>query len=288
MSIREHISRIASSLARLFSSQSKLIYNAVSRLYVLSGYAFNRDLMAKILLALVIASMASVALLITASLALTEITVIALAALSCSLAGVTAVLMYMINLVLARRTAFSEMFIYTLSHMVPLLASGATLPRVISTLRQVETDPIIRREIELMLVDLSTGSDACTCVKRSIARVPSHVYADVMTLVVEGSRLSQDVSGVLLLKLESLMRDKMLRLRQDVLTSTLLFQTYVILAFLLPCVLIVIAFVLLRISPLVIGACTFDAHGLSFALLLYIPVVTYAFYVIFDILASRM
>ena len=202
-----------------------------------------------------------------------------------------------------RDVRFNERFLYTVSYMVPLLATSAPLSEVIAKLYQVEKDPEIKHELGLILKDYILGTDIITAIKRSIERTRSIVYKDVMTALIQSVQLTTEPERIILQKLNVLVRDKFLRLRQVLTNLTLLFQTYSIMAFLAPSLLLILyaAFGLPQLlSSTTIASASFVTRYLSMIVppffnvwgialvlaIVYSPFITVMFYMIFDSIMS--
>ncbi len=288
--------------------------NISSRFYEYSGYRINKRLFKYMLLTIIY----SIILFIptcTALLILYTITRIVILRYI-----VTSVSIFLMGLFMSligilgdslikiyrRDTHLNERFLYTVSYMVPLLATSAPLTEVIARLYQVEKDPEIRHELGLILKDCMLGVDIITAIRRSIDRTRSIVYKDVMSALIQSVQLTMEPERIMLQKLNVLIRDKFLRLRQVLTTLTLLFQTYAIMAFLAPSLILIIyaAFSLpITLFGAISGAAAglpgmsqflsfmkppyFNVYGIAISLtILYSPLISVMFYLIFDSIIS--
>ncbi|NPA99950.1 MAG: hypothetical protein GXO10_01100 [Crenarchaeota archaeon] len=290
----------------------KFCEDLASRFYEYTGYRIDKRSFKTTLLVLMYSIMMMIPVLFTVSI-LYELTRNAFFRyLSISLSftlmgmfmGMIALISNALMIIYRRDTRFNEKFLYTVSYMVPLLATSAPLAEVIAKLYQVEKDPEIKHELGLILKDYILGTDIITAIKRSIERTRSIVYKDVMTALVQSVQLTTEPERIILQKLNVLVRDKFLRLRQVLTNLTLLFQTYSIMAFLAPSLLLILyaAFGLPQLlSGARIGAGApfistylsmivppfFNVWGIAVMLaMIYSPFITIMFYMIFDSIMS--
>jgi flagellar protein FlaJ len=179
---------------------------------------------------------------------------------------------------------FDRGIITTLLTAIPLLASNATLMDVISTLALVERDPEIAREFRIILRDVREGGlDVVSAIRRSIERVPSQVYADIMGLLVESYRVSSNVADVLFLKLDYLIRNRFNRLRSTTQTLSFLLEIYLVMVLLLPILLVLMAITLSPLGPIYLGPLQLDPTlVLIITLLIYAPIMGYVSYILID------
>ena len=218
----------------------------VNRLYTLSGYDFNRDFMAVIAtyIPITIAALALAYALVPVAVFRGAILVVIIV----MLIDYLSVLMYMNAKVYVRASHFEKNLTNTLMVMIPLMASGATLKELMSTLAAVERDPYIAREFRLILRDSREGGmDILTALRMSLNRVPSRTYSEVFGLVTETYLISANLADVLMLKLEYLIRNKYNRLRSATQVFSLFMEMYLIIALLLS---ILLVFIIITISPL--------------------------------------
>jgi len=304
--LKEHIGRqVSEALSRSVES----LYRVVDRLYELSGYKINKDLYRKLLPHLVYGTVfltltciiVSTIYLVTNLSLLRYISIttsVLLMALFLMLGGLYA---YALAIIHKRAVHFNERIIYTLSYIVPLLATSNTLVDIIVKVYELEQDPEIKHELELILKECALGEDIITAIKRSIERVPSLIYKDIMSSLIESVRLTLEPEKILVQKLEALLRNKFIKLRQIITSLTLTFQSYVVLSFLAPALLFVIfgaleapgkligAIASMPGVPLTASALTLPVNIFGLALLLalvYSPIIAAIFYVIFDTMMS--
>ncbi|NPA23509.1 MAG: hypothetical protein GXO23_04355 [Crenarchaeota archaeon] len=287
--------------------------NIASRFYEYTGYRINKHTFKANLLILLYSVIFTTPVLVAVSI-LYEITRIPILrflslSLSATLMGLFMAIVALISnalmIIYRRDVRFNEKFLYTVSYMVPLLATSAPLAEVIAKLYQVEKDPEIKHELGLILKDYALGTDIITAIKRSIERTRSIVYKDVMTALIQSVQLTTEPERIILQKLNVLIRDKFLRLRQVLTNLTLLFQTYSIMAFLAPSLILILyaAFGLPQLlsQSTILAAATafmsrymsmivppfFDVWGIAVLLAIaYSPFITVMFYMIFDSIIS--
>ena len=258
----------------------------VNRLYMLSGYDFDRDFMA------VVATYAPIAIAALAlAYALTPVAVlrnILLIVIIVMLIDYLSVLMYMNAKVYVRASHFEKYLTNTLMVIIPLVASGATLEELISTLASVERDPYIAREFKLILRDSREGGmDILTALRMSLNRVPSRTYSEVFGLVTETYLISANLADVLMLKLEYLVRNKYNRLRSATQVLSLFMEMYLVIALLLPILLVLIIITLSPLGPIYLGPIALDPIlVLLITALVYSPVMGFVMYLLIDAAVS--
>ncbi len=290
----------------------KFCEDLASRFYEYTGYRINKKAFKTNLLVLLysIIFMVPTCAVISIFYEMTHIPILRYISISISLMlmglfmSLIALISNALMIIYRRDVRFNERFLYTVSYMVPLLATSAPLAEVIAKLYQVEKDPEIKHELGLILKDYMLGLDIISAIKKSIERTRSIVYKDVMTALIQSVQLTTEPERIILQKLNVLVRDKFLRLRQVLTSLTLLFQTYSIMAFLAPSLILILyaAFGLphmlsqtgfLAPGPFLsryISMITppfFDVWGIAILLaIVYSPFVTIMFYMIFDSIMS--
>jgi flagellar protein FlaJ len=172
------------------------VSNYVDRLYRLSGYTLNADVLRFVIAYIPLIEVPLVILAVFVRFVV--IRSVLLVIVLVLIIDYVAVLLYALVRVKTRAGHFDRGIITTLLTAIPLLASNATLMDVINTLALVERDPEIAREFRIILRDVREGGlDVVSAIRRSVERVPSHVYADIMGLLVESYRVSSNVADVL-------------------------------------------------------------------------------------------
>ena len=260
----------------------------VNRLYALSGYDFDRDFMA------VVATYAPIAIAVLAlAYALTPVAIlrdILLIVIIVMLIDYLSVLIYMNAKVYVRASHFEKYLTNTLMVMIPLVASGATLEELISTLASVERDPYIAREFRLILRDSREGGmDILTALRMSLNRVPSRTYSEVFGLVVETYLVSANLADILMLKLEYLIRNKYNKLRSATQVLGLFMEIYLVIALLLPILLVLIIVTLSPLGPIYLGPIALDPNlVLLITALVYSPVMGFVMYLLIDATVSSI
>ncbi len=296
-------------LSEVFKVSEKILntlYLSIDRIYVLSGYKINRDFYRKATLYSIYSILALLlAFTVTAPFAAQKIPIFISMSISISvflfvlLMFIAMLYMNALMLVYRRRVHFEEKLIYTLSNMIPLIATRASLAEVFSRLYYFERDPEIKHELYLILKDCALGADIITSLKRSIDRVPSPIYRDIMSSLIEGLKISQCPIDILVNKLNSLIERKRLVLRRTLTELTLLFQVYIVLGLLAPAIVIAIyaafSFGGPQQLPVNIPGLTTltppigDVFGISLLLaLIWSPLLSLMFYLIFDSVLSKL
>ncbi len=301
--------RIGEPISRTLNRSVEALYRVVDRLYELSGYKINKDLYRKLMPYLVYGTVMltitciifSTIYLLTYNLLFKYIsltTSILLMGLFLMLGGLYA---YALMIIHRRAVHFNERIMYTLSYIVPLLATSNTLVDIILKVYELEQDPEIKRELELILKECALGEDIVTAIRKSIDRVPSIVYKDIMSSLIESVRLTLEPEKILIQKLEALLRNKFIKLRQIITSLTLTFQSYVVLSFLAPALLFVIlgaleapgrligAIVTMPGTPIPTTSIALPINIFGLALLLaliYSPLIAVIFYLVFDTMMS--
>jgi len=264
------------------SSYLLWVSNYVDRLYRLSGYTLNADVLRFVIayIPLIEVPLVILAVFVHFVVIRSVLLIIVLALMI----DYMAVLLYALVRVRIRAGHFDRGIITTLLTAIPLLASNATLMDVINTLALVERDPEIAREFRIILRDVREGGlDVISAIRRSVERVPSHVYADIMGLLVESYRVSSNVADVLFLKLDYLIRNRFNRLRSTTQTLSFLLEIYLVMALLLPILLVLITITLTPLGPMYLGPLQLDPTlALIMTLLIYAPVMGYVSYILID------
>lgn len=254
----------------------------VNRLYLLSGYDFNRDFVIVIAMYTPIIVAALVVAYVLAPMSLVRglllLVVIAL------LVDYLSVLVYINAKVYVRTSHFERYLTNTLMIMIPLIASGVTLEELINTLAIIEGDPYIAREFRLILRDVREGGmDVLTALRTSLNRVPSRTYGEIFSLITETYLISANLADVLMLKLEYLVRNKYNKLRGVTQVLGLFMEIYLIIALLLPILLVLIVITLSPLGPIYLGPITLSPTlALIITTLVYSPIMGYVMYILID------
>ena len=264
------------------SSYLLWVSNYVDRLYRLSGYTLNADVLRFVIAYIPLIEVQLVILAVFMKFVV--IRNVLLIIVLVLIIDYVAVLLYALVRVKTRAGHFDRGIITTLLTAIPLLASNATLIDVINTLALVERDPEIAKEFRIILRDVREGGlDVISAIRRSIERVPSQVYADIMGLLVESYRVSSNVADVLFLKLDYLIRNRFNRLRSTTQTLSFLLEIYLVMALLLPILLVLMAITLSPLGPIYLGPLQLDPTlVLIITLLIYAPIMGYVSYILMD------
>jgi len=258
------------------------VSNYVYRLYRLSGYTLNADVLRFVIAYIPLIEVPLVILAVFMKFVV--IRNVLLIIVLVLIIDYVAVLLYALVRVKTRAGHFDRGIITTLLTAIPLLASNATLIDVINTLALVERDPEIAKEFRIILRDVREGGlDVISAIRRSIERVPSQVYADIMGLLVESYRVSSNVADVLFLKLDYLIRNRFNRLRSTTQTLSFLLEIYLVMVLLLPILLVLMAITLSPLGPIYLGPLQLDPTlVLIITLLIYAPIMGYVSYILMD------
>jgi flagellar protein FlaJ len=258
------------------------VSNYIDRLYRLSGYTLNADVLRFVIAYIPLIEVPLVVLAVFMKFVV--IRNVLLIIVLVLIIDYVAVLLYALVRVKTRAGHFDRGIITTLLTAIPLLASNATLMDVINTLALVERDPEIAREFRIILRDVREGGlDVISAIRRSIERVPSQVYADIMGLLVESYRVSSNVADVLFLKLDYLIRNRFNRLRSTTQTLSFLLEIYLVMVLLLPILLVLMAITLSPLGPIYLGPLQLDPTlVLIITLLIYAPIMGYVSYILID------
>ena len=264
------------------SSYLLWVSNYVYRLYRLSGYTLNADVLRFVIAYIPLIEVPLVILAVFMKFVV--IRNVLLIIVLVLIIDYVAVLLYALVRVKTRAGHFDRGIITTLLTAIPLLASNATLIDVINTLALVERDPEIAKEFRIILRDVREGGlDVISAIRRSIERVPSQVYADIMGLLVESYRVSSNVADVLFLKLDYLIRNRFNRLRSTTQTLSFLLEIYLVMVLLLPILLVLMAITLSPLGPIYLGPLQLDPTlVLIITLLIYAPIMGYVSYILID------
>ncbi|MFP3314561.1 MAG: type II secretion system F family protein [Thermocladium sp.] len=196
---------------------------------------------------------------------------------------------YPIYLVSVRRSHFDNRFVYTLLQLSPLLSAGTSISDAIKHAYDNEEDPVIKRELGLILKDMSNGIDPVTALRRSVERVPSHAYRDPMNILIEGSMLTSKIGELILEKSNSMLTDKLTRLNRAASDLGILFEVYTLAVMLFPLLLTVLSMSFSILGNIAIGPVPINTAGLLFLLtVFYVPLASLVFYIIFSMYESTL
>ncbi len=260
--------------------------------HALSGYGYDKRAMAVFASVMELSIAAGLALIMAgAALGVGVISFAGEALAITSAAAVAGSVLYPQYLVRARRSHFNDRFVYTLLRLSPLISAGIPIGgEAIREAHDEEDDPIIRRELGLILRDMGgNGVDPITALKRSAERVPSYTYKDAINVLVEGSRLTPRVGELLLSKSNSLLADKLTRLSRVASDLGVLFEVYTLAVMLFPLLLIVLSMSFSILGSAAIGPVPINTAGLMLLITtIYVPLASVVFYVIFDMYESTL
>jgi len=204
--------------------------------------------------------------------------------LMAALLAFAGLVLYPVHLVVARRSHFENNFVYTLGVLLPLLAAEVPLGRAVTRLAEVEEDKYIARELALaareMIVMGATPEEA---LRNSAERVPSPAYRETVEVLTKASRITQRVDVVLLARLDWMLRAKQVKAQSMVRSLSLMFEIFVVAVMLLPIMVYIVALSLSPLGALEVGGLAVDPLTLMTLLgLVYVPIVGFVFYIIFD------
>jgi len=258
--------------------------------HALSGYGYDKRALAVFASVMELSIAAGLALIVAGAALGEGAASFAGEALSIvSTAAVAGSALYPQYLIRARRSHFNDRFVYTLLKLSPLIWAGIPIGEAIREVHGEEDDPVIRRELALILRDMGNGVDPITALKRSAERVPSYTYRDAINVLVEGSRLTPRVGELLLSKSNSLLADKLTRLSRVASDLGVLFEVYTLAVMLFPLLLIVLSMSFSILGSTAIGPVPINTAGLMlFMTIIYVPLASVIFYMIFDMYESTL
>jgi flagellar protein FlaJ len=148
----------------------------------------------------------------------------------------------------------------------------------------VEEDKYIARELALaareMIVMGATPEEA---LRNSAERVPSSAYGETVEVLTKASRITQRVDVVLLARLDWMLRAKQVKAQSLVRSLSLMFEIFVVAVMLLPIMVYIVALSFSPLGALEVGGLAVDPLTLMTLLgLVYVPIMGFVFYIIFD------
>lgn len=266
------------------------LINIIERNHARTGYAYDKWGLSVFASIMELAT-AIGAVLILIGLVLGEglISFVGESVLLVSLLALGLAAIYPIYLVSVRRSHFNNRFVYTLLQLSPLLSAGLSISEAVRHAYEVEDDAVIKRELELIIKDVSNGIDPVTALKRSVERVPSHEYRDSMNILIEGSMLTSRIGELLLERSNSMLADKLTKLNRVAGDLGILFEVYTLAVMLFPLLLIVLSMSFSILGNIAIGPVPINTAGLLFLMtIFYVPLASAVFYVIFDMYESTL
>jgi flagellar protein FlaJ len=204
--------------------------------------------------------------------------------LMAALLAFAGLVLYPVHLVAARRNHFENNFVYTLAVLLPLLAAGVPLGRAVRRLAEVEEDRYIARELALVVREMMVmGATPEEALRNSTERVPSPTYRETVEVLIKASRITQRVDAVLLTRLDWMLRTKQVKAQSLVRSLSLIFEIFVVVVMLLPIMVYIVALSFSPLGALEVGGLAVDPLTLMALLgLVYVPIVGFVFYIIFD------
>ena len=266
------------------------IIKSIEDSHALSGYGYDKRALAVFASVMELSIAAGLALMVVGAVLGMGVASFAGEALSIvSAAAVAGSALYPQYPVQSRRSHFNDRFVYTLLRLSPLIWAGMSIGEAIREAHDEEDDPVIRRELALILRDMENGTDPITALKRSAERVPSYTYKDAINVLVEGSRLTARVGELLLSKSNSLLADKLTRLSRVASDLGVLFEVYTLAVMLFPLLLIVLSMSFSILGSTAIGSVPINTAGLMLLMtVVYVPLASVIFYMIFDMYESTL
>ena len=211
------------------------------------------------------------------------------ALLTSSLMSMASLSAYVVAKIGARAAAFDRSMVNILLVMTPMVASGAPLVEILRTLASMRWPREVEREFRMVMAEVTEGGvDVIEALRRSVDRVPSRLYADVMGLLAEAYGVTSELADILMLKLDSIIRERYVRLRALVQTLALVIETYLVIALMLPTLIVLIALSLSPLGPAQFGPITLDVNSvLALTTMIYVPMMGALFYTFINYLMSR-
>lgn len=241
-----------------------------------SGYTISPDLIRISLLYLFTQSIISLALAIILARFTPRITMLFILISALSLAAIGMLNTYIVIRIRSRAKKFDKSIVTVLLTMIPLMASGEPLVNIFNYLASIKIEPEVNGEFRRLVSEVYSGFDIVSAIKRSIERVPSRVYNDVMSVIVESYGVSSNISDVLALKLDSVIRREQSTFKSRTQALSLMMEVYVVAAQLLPILLIILT---ISLAPL--GSIPVSPEALILIMfLIYIPLIGSVFYII--------
>jgi flagellar protein FlaJ len=204
--------------------------------------------------------------------------------LMAALLAFAGLVLYPVHLVTARRSHFENNFVYTLGVLLPLLAAEVPLGRAVTRLAEVEEDKYIARELALAAREMIVmGAAPEGALRNSAERTPSPTYRETVEVLTKAARITQRVDAVLLARLDWMLRAKQVKAQSLVRSLSLMFEVFVVVVMLLPIMAYIVALSLSPLGALEVGGLAVDPLTLMTLLgLVYVPIVGFVFYIIFD------
>lgn len=263
--------------------------NYLGEVHRLSGYSISPRALGILIKLNVAQSIASLVSLITlAQWLFPWLKVLLISLTIASLASLASVFAYVAVRLGIRRSRFERSLVHALLVLTPLLASGATLMEAVHALSRSVRDPEVAGEFRLILREVHEGGlDMLEAIRRSIERVPSESYRDLMNLLIEAYRVVGNVADIMLLKLDNLLKRRQTRLRASVQSMSMILEAYVAIGLLLPMLLVMVSVSLSPLGPLQLGPVSVDAYStVIFTFVLYVPMTSLAFYLLISSVAQ--
>ena len=243
---------------------------------VKSGYTISSELIKVSILYLFAQAIASFALAIILVRLGPRISLLFILISALSLTAVGMINAYIVIRLRSRARKFEKSMVTILLAMIPLMAGGEPLVNVFNYLASIKIEPEVNREFRRLVSEVYSGFDMVSAIKRSIERVPSRVYNDIMGILVESYGVSGSIADVLALKLDSIIRREQSTFRSRTQALSLMMEVYVVSAQLLPILLIILT---ISLAPL--GSIPISPEALILLMfLIYVPLIGSVFYII--------
>ncbi len=251
--------------------------NSYSRqVSVKSGYTISSGLIKVSTLYLFTQSLASLALAMILVRLGSRIALLFILISALSLTAIGMVNAYIVIRLRSRARKFDKSMVTILLMTIPLMASEEPLVNVFNYLATIRIEPEVNGEFRRLVSEVYSGFDIVSAIKRSIERVPSRVYNDVMSIIAESYGVSSSIADVLMLKLDSIIRREQSMFRSRTQALSLMMEVYVVSAQLLPILLIILT---ISLAPL--GSIPISPEALILLMfLVYVPVVGSIFYMV--------
>jgi len=241
-----------------------------------SGYTISSELIKVSVLYLSVQAIASLALAIILVRLGPRVSLLFILISALSLTAIGMINAYIVIRLRSRARKFEKSIVTILLTTIPLMASGEPLVNVFNYLATIRIEPEVNGEFRRLVSEVYSGFDIVSAIKRSIERVPSRVYNDVMSIIAESYGVSGNIADVLALKLDSIIRREQSMFRSRTQALSLMMEVYVVSAQLLPILLIILT---ISLAPL--GSIPISPEALILLMfLVYVPVVGSIFYMV--------
>lgn len=263
-------------IANVIKALNRWINDYFEHISMMTGYAAQPSFIKSTILSMIGLSLVSLVLALLSIRLMPKLTILFALIEIVSLLMITMSGIYLVAKVRSRAGKFEKAIVTILLTTIPLLASGEPLVNVMNHLTMVRMDPEVAGEFRRIVAEVYGGFDIVNAIRRSINRVPSRTYSDVMSIITESYGISNNIADILMLKLDSIIRREQSTFKSKVQTLSLMMEIYLVSVQLLPLLLIILA---ISLSPL--GSFPINPTALILLLfLVYMPITGMVFYVV--------